>query len=239
MCSTGAKNVQFPGRGPYSFVIQGQVYHNTSHLVAASGQQPQYQYAQLYVMDFDEANQHRQNHPANINCIPRIFHDIHQWMLVNKNPYVEIYQNMKDIMNREEAIARQNQTVLPLIRMDFKRDDQLLPGQHPRRYNIPLCNEVAMIFVDPNGEPPFERDIRVYRKNPINSQFQFEQVNILSANLEPMAYPVLNPRGDRGWGVKWQLEQYDNRVRKQVFAVAQLNFLTLYHRVVFLRINSS
>ena len=39
-----------------------------------------------------------------------------------------------------------------------------------RRYNNPSSNEIAMVFVNNDNELPFERDIRVYQKNPLNSQ---------------------------------------------------------------------
>ena len=42
--------------------------------------------------------------------------------------------------------------------MIFKRDRQ----SDQRRYNEPTSNEVAMVFVNEDGESPFHRDIRIY-----------------------------------------------------------------------------
>lgn len=49
--------------------------------------------------------------------------------------------------------------------MAIKRDRQF----DIRRYNQPTSsNEIAMVFVNDDGEPPFQRDIRIYPRNPVN-----------------------------------------------------------------------
>jgi len=55
--SFGAKIVQLPGCGPYSFKIQGSVYHRTSHMTANEDENPQF--AQLFFMDSESANDYR------------------------------------------------------------------------------------------------------------------------------------------------------------------------------------
>jgi PIF1-like helicase/Helitron helicase-like domain at N-terminus len=217
MVSFGHKTTNLSGRGPYSFVIQGQVYHQTAHQFETDADvRPSY--AQLYMMDFDEANDIRAEHHANEGTNPRIFQQIHQWMLDNGNPWVSIYKTMGEKIREERANADRDGINLPVIRMDFKRHDQLLRDQHPRRFNVPLANEVAMIFVDPDGEPPFHRDIRVYAKNPDHSQHQLTYLKITDPKLEPMCYPIFRPYGEEGWRMNWQLEQYDDRARKRVNA---------------------
>jgi hypothetical protein len=66
-----------------------------------------------------------------------------------------------------------------------------------RRYNAPKVNEVAIIFQSVDGEPPFERDIRIHSR----SSRTFEQISILSPNCDPMSYPILFPFGDEGWKI--------------------------------------
>ncbi|GBM15989.1 hypothetical protein AVEN_108587-1 [Araneus ventricosus] len=64
----------------------------------------------------------------------------------------------------------------------------------------------AMVFVNSDGEPPFERSIRVYPLNPENPQKPFININILSRNLDPMAYPIFFPCGEPGWQPNWRCE---------------------------------
>ncbi|GBN21876.1 hypothetical protein AVEN_157152-1 [Araneus ventricosus] len=77
-----------------------------------------------------------------------------------------------------------------------------------RRYNAPTANEIAMVFVNSDGEPPFERNIRVYPLNLENTQQPFININILSPNLDPMAYPIFFPYGEPGWQPNWRCESY-------------------------------
>ncbi|GBN42297.1 hypothetical protein AVEN_4804-1 [Araneus ventricosus] len=84
------------------------------------------------------------------------------------------------------------------------------PDRHSdqRRYNAPTANEIAMVFVNSDGEPPFERDIRVYPLNPEIPQQPFININILGPNLDPMAYPISFPYGEPGWQPNWRCESY-------------------------------
>jgi len=55
-------------------------------------------------------------------------------------------------------------------------------------------DEVPMVFVGDDGAPPIHRDIVVYpRDHPL------QQISFISANCDPMIYPLLFPRGDSGW----------------------------------------
>ena len=77
-----------------------------------------------------------------------------------------------------------------------------------------------MIFVDNNGEPPFERDIRIYPRNPEDPRKQYVNLNILSPNMDPMVYAIFYPFGEPGWQPNWQCESYPdvqlNRVRVNI-----------------------
>lgn len=65
----------------------------------------------------------------------------------------------------------------------------------PRRYNLPIANEVAAVFVSEDGEPPFARDICVHPYGEASLQ----NINIISPNCDPMTYPLLFPHGEFGW----------------------------------------
>ena len=97
------------------------------------------------------------------------------------------YRMMADIQRIEYERARVANESLPIINMTFRRDRRT----DLRRFNEPTANEVAMVFVDDNGEPPFERDIRIYPVNPVNPNQQYINLNILSANCDPIVSPLL------------------------------------------------
>lgn len=210
--SMGAKIVDVPGRGPYVFKIHGQTCHKTSHLQPINNQQPQY--AQLYIINSTQATGIRQQHQANAN-IPAIILDQIDRFFRQHNRIAHSYQMMREIEERHAAQAILTGEAPPLISLIFRRDRQ----SDPRRFNDPVGNEIAIVFQSEDGEPPFERDIRIYPRNPQNSQQPFVNINILSPNL-PMTYALLNPYGTAGWQPKWQCESYPNakanRVRKNV-----------------------
>ncbi|XP_057294730.1 uncharacterized protein LOC130623277 [Hydractinia symbiolongicarpus] len=67
-------------------------------------------------------------------------------------------------------------------------------GSDRRRYNLPHHDEVAAIFVGQDGAPPGNRDIITYPRGG-----NLQNISTLSANLEPMVYPLFFPRGEPGW----------------------------------------
>ena len=70
----------------------------------------------------------------------------------------------------------------------------LFEGQDRRRYNLPSHNEVAVVFVGEDGAPPASREVVIYpRGHPLKT------ISSMSANLDPMVYPLFFPRGDAGW----------------------------------------
>ncbi|EFJ13711.1 hypothetical protein SELMODRAFT_121979 [Selaginella moellendorffii] len=64
----------------------------------------------------------------------------------------------------------------------------------PRRYNAPCSNEIAAIFTNPSGNPPFDRSIAVYPKEE-----SMQEISIISSCCDPMIYPILFPSGEDGW----------------------------------------
>ena len=63
-----------------------------------------------------------------------------------------------------------------------------------RRYNLPTANEIAVVFVGENGEPPSKRDLVIYPRNE-NSR----TISFMSPFIDPMFYPILFPNGEFGW----------------------------------------
>jgi len=59
---------------------------------------------------------------------------------------------------------------------------------------MPHHDEVVLVFVGEDGALPLAHDIIVYpRARPL------QQISYMSANYDPMIYPLLFPCGDPGW----------------------------------------
>lgn len=112
---------------------------------------------------------------------------------------------MREIHELEAELDQQSGQQVSVISMAFRNDRQ----SDQRRYNAPFSNEIAMVFVNDDEEPPFQRDIRVYPINPENPNKQFIPLHILSPNMDPMTYPILFPYGESGWHPNWRCQFYE------------------------------
>jgi hypothetical protein len=64
-----------------------------------------------------------------------------------------------------------------------------------RRYNAPITNEVAAVFVFPNNdEIPPSRQYSILSRNG-TTQFITE----ISPICDPLTYPIFYPYGEKGW----------------------------------------
>lgn len=176
--SFGYQTVGFSS-GPHAFVIHGQVYHRTAKTLNSS----ENVYAQLYILDPEFATQKRCENEHNSGCYRSIFEAI-DFILRRNNPFAGAYSMMKEVM---QNMGEESTSINMWIIKDRTHD--------PRRYNLPVANEVAAVFVSDDGEPPFDRDIAVHPKGDHNLQ----NLSILSPNCDPMTYPLLFPHGDPGW----------------------------------------
>ena len=100
--SMGSQLVEPPGHGPYCFRIHGQLYHRTGHLYAAQGETPVY--GQLYIIEGDQAVQHRLEHIENVHCSPEVMHTLQQ-VLSECSPYAAAYVNMHQTEQFEQENA--------------------------------------------------------------------------------------------------------------------------------------
>jgi hypothetical protein len=211
----GAAIAPPPGHGPYCFRVHGQVYHTTSHLEPPNGEQPKY--AQLYIVDPPTALDHRLRLPENEGCDPELMKTLDNLMR-ELNPFIAAYRMLKEVEDNEKKRAlaedRPPREVTLALRSDREQDQ--------RRYNLPTHNEVAMVFVDQDGEPPFKRDIRIYPRTP-TAESQFVQLNILNPNLDPMTYPIFFPNGEKGWqpNLPLQARQYGPQLKRKYITMLQ------------------
>ncbi len=183
--SMGAQIVPPPGYGPYCFRIHGQVYHRSGTLYPATGQQPKY--GQVYIMEASEAVDCRMKAKQNVNCKKHVMNML-QTIMDNYSPFSKAYKYMHQVEEEEALCAALDNRRPTSVQMVIKK------GKDRRRYNEPSHDEVAAVFVGNDGAPPANRDFVIYpRDQPC--------VNIkdISANCDPMVYPVFFPRGDPGW----------------------------------------
>lgn len=193
--SMGAQIVDAPGNGPYAFRIHGTIHHRTTHINPPLGETRKF--AQLYVIDSTQASEQRIMARENEGCCLEVITAIDRFFRDN-NRLDASYQMLREIEERERLQAIANRQLIPVVNMVIRRDRQ----SDQRRYNLPNSNEIAMVFVNEDGEPPFARDIRIYPRNPSNKAQQFININILSPNLDPMTYAILYPYGEAGWQTK-------------------------------------
>jgi hypothetical protein len=107
------------------------------------------------------------------------------------NPFDEAFKMMREVEIEEEKRAtEEGRTIHPVIMFirNYRRNDQ-------RRFNALRVNEVAIIFCNADGEPPFERAIQIYSR----SEQQTIRISILDSNCDPMVYPILFAYGEKGW----------------------------------------
>jgi hypothetical protein len=81
------------GPGPYSFRIQGELYHKIGSLCPVEGQWPQF--AQLYI--HDTKREHQSRHAIMPSLDPMTL-DWLLTMMYNINPYVEMFKMARDMM---------------------------------------------------------------------------------------------------------------------------------------------
>ena len=99
-----------------------------------------------------------------------------QGVLNEVSPLAAAYRNMQEVeLEEQERAARENRPASN-VTMTMRE------GNDPRRYNAPLNEEVAAIFVGNDGEPPASRDIVVYPRNQ-----PLRNISYLSSNIDAMS----------------------------------------------------
>ena len=203
--SFGAKIAPPGGRGPPCFRICGQIYHRSGNLHPAEGKSASY--GQLYIFEAENALDARMSRNENSDCIPEVTQTILD-VIVSVNPYAAAYKHMGEVEEDENALA------LAENRQPSEVSMHMYAGNDERRYNLPNHQEVAAIFVGEDGAPPIHRYIVVYpRGRPLH------EISTLSANLDPMTYPLLFPNGEPGW--------YKPIAHIPLYSVGKTNIVTM------------
>ncbi|CAI9730060.1 Hypothetical predicted protein [Octopus vulgaris] len=118
-----------------------------------------------------KALQTRAEVPENINCLQSVMEKISSVML--NNPYTAAYLNMRTVEQEEKGTARENANPKK-VTMHF------ISGPDARRYNNPVHNEIAAVFVGEDGA------LSVHPQG-----VQRQQISYLSLYLDRMIYPIL------------------------------------------------
>jgi len=174
-----------PGRGPYSFRVQGIIHHLSSNLRVNHNSERKY--AQLYFIDSAEANQCRIT--TNPNCSPSLLRALDNLMRM-ENAYARAFMNLREVEEREMMRCFNN----PNTRVNYSVYLLKKPSSDPGRYNLPTCNEVAAVFSSIDGCPPQLRDVEIH-----NRDGRRMQLPTFSEHIDPMTYPLLYPYGTGGW----------------------------------------
>jgi len=165
------------GPGPYSFRIQGELYHKIGSLCPAEGQRPQF--AQLYIHDRKRAHQNR--HVVMPSLDPTML-DRLLTMMYNINPYVEVFKMARDMMATEG------------VPMDLKLRFIASRTKDACQYNVPTANEVAALMVGDGSEVVDRCDIVLAQQAG-----PFQRISELHVGYMALHYPLLFPYGEDGW----------------------------------------
>ncbi|UYV80809.1 hypothetical protein LAZ67_19001839 [Cordylochernes scorpioides] len=130
MPSFGAENQTHSVTFPTTFSIQGQVYHRIGSLMASENQPSRF--LQIYFVGNDDDDDIQTDRRCQ------------QIQGVRRN----IVQGLQRMLHQHNLLVQQFKTALENLPSDTYRvvanADRTPPGQHPRRYNAPTANEVAL-----------------------------------------------------------------------------------------------
>ena len=169
------------GRGPYSFVIHGELRHRTGALVPEPGAEPSY--AQLYIYDFAEALESRERRNPNLD---RRILNIIQQTLLQYNPFVTRFKQAHEIL--EQQAQDETNRNLPAYLHYNPRKDQ-------RRYNAPTVDEIAVILPGDGTQKRVSRDIVVHGRG----DQRLMRISECHPAYLPLHYVLLFPFGELGW----------------------------------------
>lgn len=174
MTSFGATNVVSESGFMPTFKVQGQVYHKLGSLLPLPNKE--HQFLQIYFMGDEqkEANQRCNNIPG---TRPEIVLEL-QKMLHQQNVYVQMFKTALQRMPSNELKVH-------------IRADKTPAGEHPRRFNEPVTNEVAIVIV---GNEFDRRDILLEKRSA-----EIQRVSETHRSYDALQYPLIFWEGEDGY----------------------------------------
>nr|CDJ90379.1 uncharacterized protein LOC100903664 [Haemonchus contortus] len=185
--SMGAQLDTSRGHGPYCFRIHGQIYHRIGPVLPEDGQP--HRYGQVYILDTSMAAEERIGNPANTSCNPRLIQSLGE-LLHRINVFAQAYKMLHEVAVEEELCAAREGRPAKAVRMVFETPANV----DRRRYNAPIANEVAVIYVGNDGDVPTEHSLAVHLRGG-----GLQTIRVIDPECDPLTYPILFPRGELGW----------------------------------------
>jgi hypothetical protein len=157
-----------------TFRVQGQVYHRVGSLLPPSNEE--HKFLQIYFMGDDrkQVQQRCKNMPGVREDIVKKL----QQMVHEHNTYVEFFKT---------AIQRMPSDQYKVV----IRADKTPVGEHARRFNEPVTNEVAVVIV---GNEFDRRDIVLEKQNG-----QLKSVSETHRSYDALQYPLIFWEGEDGY----------------------------------------
>ena len=119
--------------------------------------------------------------PDIIRSISELLHD--------SNHYVEVFKVAREIFEQEST-----PTNVKIVSNETKRPS----GEHSRRYNRPLSDEIAVLI--PNDATDNRDIVLHYRDGGLKC------ISELHRSYDPLQYPLLFPYGTDGWHANLKLQ---------------------------------
>jgi hypothetical protein len=211
------------GRGPPVFRIHGELRHLSGSLLPEESEVPCY--SQLYIYDPDMAYRYRisRNDNLSLNTMRSL-----QQVMSAYNAYTPIYQHAYEVLRRYDA-------------PDYTVKLCVVPGNDPRRYNLPTANEVGVIVPGDDLFQGDHRDIIIhlrpeYYHNPHDDRdhLQLHRISEGHAAYAPLHYVLLFPFGEPGWYYELRVPNNARRITLLQYTAYRLHsrpneFSTILH----------
>ena len=179
MTSFGCNEITMAGFNP-SFRVQGQVYHRIGSLVPSTGESPKF--SQIYFIDNQQTEV-----ATRCGIVDGLRLDIVRGiteLLHDNNHYVQLIKVAKEIFEQHDEPAN--------IRVVINENKRPV-GEHARRYNGPMCDEVGVLMPNDNVN---NRDIVLHYRDG-----SLQRISELHRGYDPLQYPLLFSYGTDGWHI--------------------------------------
>ncbi|UYV82863.1 hypothetical protein LAZ67_22001131, partial [Cordylochernes scorpioides] len=212
MTSFGAENQTHSVTFPTTFSIQGQVYHRIGSLMPSENQPSRF--LQIYFMGNDDDDDIQTDRRCQ------------QIQGVRRN----IVQGLQRMLHQHNLLVQQFKTAHENLPSDAYRvvvnADRTPPGQHPRRYNAPTANEVAVVLA---GNQFGSRDIVLHQRDNL-----LQHVSDTHRFYDALQYPLIFWKGQEGYS--FHIPQIDPNTRQPLSS--KVSSMDFYGYFIMVRRNS-
>ncbi|UYV81485.1 hypothetical protein LAZ67_20001335 [Cordylochernes scorpioides] len=212
MTSFGAENQTHSVTFPTIFSIQGQVYHRIGSLMPSENQPSRY--LQIYFMSIDDDDDIQTDRRCQ------------QIQGVRRN----IVQGLQRMLHQHNLLVQQFKTALENLPSDAYRvvvnADRIPPGQHPRRYDAPTANEVAVVLA---GNQFGSRDIVLHQRDNL-----LKHVSDTHRFYDALQYPLIFWKGQEGYS--FHIPQIDPNTSQPLSS--KVSSMDFYGYFIMVRRNS-